>query len=202
MASPANAIVRPPPPPVPPSNLRSSKNLSINLYTDPTGEDIMTTEEISAVINSQMARFSAQPITPFDGTSYPASEWLINFDSYMAVTGRKSDEERKHSLTTLLTGDAKVWLRLQPKETRASYKLIRKGQQNRFSPSEDELFNRKTGPLRHPPGTRVALCPISASPPRDSPRHRRRPGRARQDSDCRGSASPEAASRGLHSYNY
>ena len=143
MASLANAIVRPPPPPVPPRNLHSSKNLSINLYTDPTGEDIMTTEEISTVINSQMARFSAQPITPFDGTSYPASEWLIDFDSYMAVTGRKSDEERKHSLTTLLTGDAKAWLRLQPKETRASYKLIRKGLQNRFSPSGDELFNRK-----------------------------------------------------------
>ena len=103
----------------------------------------MTTEEISTVINSQMARFNAQPITPFDGMSYPASEWLIDFNSYMAVTGRKSDEEQKHSLTRLLTGDAKAWLRLQPKETRASYKLIRKNLQNRFSLSKDELFNRK-----------------------------------------------------------
>ena len=95
------------------------------------------------LFTSDHVEYTWETPSVFDGTSYPASEWLIDFDSYMAVTGRKSDEERKHSLTMLLTADAKAWLRLQPKETRASYKLIRKRLQNRFSPSEDELFNRK-----------------------------------------------------------
>ena len=112
-----------------------------------------TADEISAVINAQMTRLT-QPIAPYDGTSTPAKEWQHDFDSYMSITGRRTDDEKKHSLTTLLTREAKDWLRLQPPETRASYKLIHKGLEARFSPSEEQLFSRKRAlySLRQTPG--------------------------------------------------
>ena len=155
MASPANSIIRPPEQPIPPPRNRAiTRSLTRNFLVDPTGSDIMdTAEEISAVITAQMSRLT-QPIAPYDGTSTPAKEWLNDFDSYMSITGRRTDDKKKHSLTTLLTGEAKDWLRLQPPETRASYKLIRKGLEARFSPSEEQLFSCKRAlySLRQTPG--------------------------------------------------
>ena len=102
----------------------------------------MPYEEITAVIDTQMSRMS-QPMTPFDGQSSPVAEWLAEFDSVMAITGRTMTEEKRHMLTTHLSGDAKSWLRLQPQATKDSYTAIRQGLMDRFSPSKEVLFARK-----------------------------------------------------------
>ena len=103
----------------------------------------MPYEEITAVINTQMSRMS-QPMTHFDGQSSPVAEWLAELDSVMAITGRTKTEEKRHMLTTHLSGDAKSWLRLQPQATKDSYTAIRQGLMDRFSPSKEALFARKS----------------------------------------------------------
>ena len=159
MASLANSIIRSPEQPTPPPRNRAiTRSQTRNFLIDPIGSDVMATAaEISAVINAQMS-WLTQPILQYDGTSTPAKEWLHDFDSYMSITGRRTDDEKKHLLTTLLTGEAKDWLRLQPPETHASHKLIRKGLEARLSPSKEQWFSRKRAlySLRQTPGQSFA----------------------------------------------
>ena len=88
-------------------------------------------------------QFTAHRLDHFDG-SQNIHDFLADFDRYIRDTKRNNNQEKLDCLIFYLSGEAKIWFRLQTDDIKDSYQLLRLATTSRFQQTDTELHSRKS----------------------------------------------------------